>query len=184
MKQAEERLRKGGAVTVAVPENVRSYVDGFRKRYDPHMTHIIPHITLVFAHDLDAQDWFERRAALAAELAKIDPFEVTVAQVATFPQEFVLWLEPTDTHGELAALRETVLRLLPGIAFDHLHDFVPHISIGFLSSQSTLAQAQGAVQHELVPFSFRVSAISFLQADAGDVWQCVDAIGLRSDSCI
>jgi len=178
MEQNAERFRKGGAVTVAVPGNAREYVDAFRRRYDPNMAHIIPHITLMFAPDLDAHGWFSQHPRIEAALGRIDAFEVRVSRVAMFPEDFVLWLQPTDSHGELFRLRQTILELLPGVAFDHPHDFVPHISIGFFSGQGALAEARAVVERELIPFSFQVAAVSFLQADEGNVWHCVDTVGL------
>jgi 2'-5' RNA ligase len=188
MEQNAARLRKGGAVTIAVPGSAREYVDTFRQRYDPAMAHIMPHITLAFAQELDTADWMLARPRIHVALSQITPFEIHVSRVATFADGLVMWLQPTDEHGELVMLRQTILELLPGVAFDRIHDFVPHISIGFFASHEVLDEARAAVQRELVPFSFAVSAVSFLQADQGNVWQCVDAVPLgrsaEPDSCL
>jgi hypothetical protein len=41
-----------------------------------------------------------------------------------------------------------------------------------------LLDAQGTVRRELIRFSFRVGSISYLQADEGNIWQCVDTVEL------
>jgi 2'-5' RNA ligase len=190
MEQDGERLRKGGAVTVAVSGDAAGYVDSFRRLYDPNVTHIMPHITLAFAAELDALDWMPARPRMREALARIPPFTVQVASVGTFMDDLVLWLQPSAPHGELLTLRQTILGLFPAVAFDRVHDFVPHISVGFFAGRQALLQAVNSVRQELVPFSFRVAHLSFLQADEGNIWQCVDAIelgeeeGLDSPTCV
>jgi len=71
MEQEELRLRKGGAVTVPVAGSAAAYVDTFRRRYDPHVDLIMPHITLAFAAELDACDWMPVRSRIQAALADI-----------------------------------------------------------------------------------------------------------------
>jgi hypothetical protein len=41
-----------------------------------------------------------------------------------------------------------------------------------------LLEAEGSVSRELVPFSFQVAYVSYLQADEGDIWQCLDTLEL------
>ena len=190
MEQNAKRLRKGGAVTVAVPGDAADFVDVFRRLYDPNVTLIMPHITLAFAPELDVCDWMPARSRVREALARIHPFTVQVASVGTFMDDHVLWLRPTAPRGELLTLRQTILGLFPDVAFDRVHDFVPHISIGFFAGRQALFQAMNAVRQELVPFSFEVAYLSFLQADEGNIWQCVDAIelgekeGLGSSTCV
>jgi len=86
MENSAERFRKGGAVTVTMPESATKYVDGFRRQYDPAMAHIMPHITLVFAPDLDASHWFSHHPRIEAALGRIQAFDVHVSRVATFPR--------------------------------------------------------------------------------------------------
>jgi 2'-5' RNA ligase len=178
MEQDGKRLRKGGAVTVAVPGDAADYVDGFRKRYDPHVTRIVPHITLAFAADLDVSDWMLARHQIKKSLVQLPPFTVHVAQPGMFMDDFVLWLQPTPPHGELLTLRQTILESFPDVAFDRAADYVPHISVGFFRNRAELLEAEGSVSRELVPFSFRVAYVSYLQADEGDIWQCVDTVEL------
>jgi len=178
MEQNAKRLRKGGAVTVAVSGDAVDCVNSFRRLYDPSVSRIMPHITLAFAAELDASDWMQARTRMREALAWIDPFTVQVASVGTFMDDLVLWLRPSTPHGELLALRQTIMEIFPDVAFDRVHDFVPHISIGFFAGHQALLQAVNAVRQELVPFSFRVAHLSFLQADEGNIWQCVDAVEL------
>jgi len=90
MENSAERFRKGGAVTVTMPESATKYVDGFRRQYDPAMAHIMPHITLVFAPDLDASHWFSHHPRIEAALGRIQAFDVHVSRVATFSEDLVL----------------------------------------------------------------------------------------------
>jgi 2'-5' RNA ligase len=181
MEQNAKRLRRGGAVTVAVPGVAADCVDAFRRQYDPNVTHIVPHITLAFAPELDVCDWMPARPRMREALTRIHPFTVQVTGVGTFMDDLVLWLRPTAPHGELLTLRQTILRLFPDVAFDRVHDFVPHISIGFFAGRQALLLAMNAVRQELVPFSFRVAHLSFLQADEGNIWQCVDTVELGEE---
>jgi 2'-5' RNA ligase len=179
MKQAQKGFRKGGAVTIGVVGDAAGYVDSFRRRYDPHVTRIMPHITLAFARHLETAQWSLARAGILSDLTEMPPFTVHVAETGVFVQEgFVLWLGPNVEHDELVSLRNIVLKPFPDVTFERPDDFVPHISIGFFETQGGLMRARDAVQHELHPFSFRVAFISFLQADEGDIWQCIDTVEL------
>jgi len=179
MEQDRKRLHKGGAVTVAVSGDAADYVNGFRRRYDPHVTRIMPHVTLAVAPELDVCDWMPARPRIRGALAQFPPFTIrVVADLGTFMDDLVLWLQPTAPHGELLMLRQMILGSFPDVEFDRVDDFVPHISIGFFASSEDLLEARDAIQRELVPFSFRVAYISYLQADEGDIWQCVDTVEL------
>jgi 2'-5' RNA ligase len=179
MRQAEKGFRKGGAVAVGVTGDAAGYVDGFRRRYDPHAARIMSHITLAFAGSLETEQWSRARSAIQKDLRASPPFSIHVADTGLFVQGgFVLWLKPVDEHDELLSLRSVVLQAFPDVAFDRPDDFVPHISIGFFATLESLLAARDVVQRELHPFSFRVASISFLQADEGDIWQCVDTVEL------
>jgi 2'-5' RNA ligase len=178
MEQDRKRFRKGGAVAVAVSGDAADYVDSFRRRYDPHVTRIMPHATLAIAPELDVYDWMPVRPRIQEALAQLPPFTIRVAELDTFMDDLVLWLRPTAPHGELLTMRKLILGSFPDVAFDRVDDYVPHISIGFFTGREDLLEAQDTIQRELVPFSFRVGYISYLQADEGDIWQCVDTVEL------
>lgn len=178
MEQDTKRFRKGGAVAVTVSGDAVDYINGFRRRYDPHVDSIMPHVTLAVAPELDVCDWMPVRPHIQDALAQFPPFTVHVAELGTFMDDLVLWLQPTDPHGELLTLRQMILGSFPDVTFDRVGDFVPHISIGFFTDRGTFLEAQDTVRRELIPFSFRVGSISFLQADEGDIWQCVDTVEL------
>ena len=109
MEQDRKRLRKGGAVAVAVSGDAADYVNDFRRRYDPHVARILPHITLAVAPELDVCDWMPVRPRIKQALAQISPFTVHVAELGTFMDDLVLWLRPTAPHGELLTLRKMTL---------------------------------------------------------------------------
>ncbi|HPS69942.1 MAG TPA: 2'-5' RNA ligase family protein [Candidatus Cryosericum sp.] len=178
MDQEELRLRKGGAVTVPVAGTAATYVDTFRRRYDPHVDLIMPHITLAFAAELDACDWMPARSRIQAALADVPPFDAQVRVVDAFPDNLVLWLRPDDPDGQFVKLRNCIMDTFPGVEFDHAGNFVAHISIGFFETPAELEAARTFVAQELVPFTFHVSYLSFLQADEGNVWRCVDTVEL------
>lgn len=178
MEQDRKRLRKGGAVAVAMSGDAANYVNDFRRRYDPHVTRIMPHVTLAVAPELDVCDWMPARTCIRGALAELPPFTISVAGLGTFMDDLVLWLQPTAPHDELFTLRQIVLGSFPDVVFDRVDDFVPHISIGFFTSREALLEAQGTVRRELTRFSFRVGSISYLQADEGNIWQCVDSVEL------
>jgi len=177
---AEEiRLQRSGAVVLCVPGDAAGYIDMFRRRYDPHVAQIMPHITLAFATELDTVTWQAARRHVQDTLAGLSPFTISVAETGTFEGgEPVLWLRPRDSAGEILMLRQTVLQAFPHIRFDRPDDFVPHISIGFFRTQKELAGAEQAVRRELRPFSFRVAFVSFLYAGEKDIWKSVDALEL------
>jgi 2'-5' RNA ligase len=178
MEQDRKRLRKGGAIAIAVSGDAADYVNDFRRRYDPHVARILPHITLAVAPELDVCDWMPARPRIKQALAQISPFTVHVAELGTFMDDLVLWLRPTTPHSELLTLRKMTLGSFPNVVFDRVNDFVPHISIGFFAGRQALLEAMDAVRRELIPFSFRAAYISYLQADEGNIWQCVDTVEL------
>jgi 2'-5' RNA ligase len=178
MEQERKRLRKGGAVAVAVSGDAADYVDSFRRLYDPHVAHILPHVTLAVAPELDIDEWMSARAQIKEALSRISPFTIRVAELGTFMDDLVLWMRPTAPHGELVMMRKIIVGSFPAVVFDRVNDFMPHISIGFFAGRQALLQAMDAIRPELVPFSFRVVYISYLQADEGNIWQCVDTVEL------
>jgi 2'-5' RNA ligase len=178
MDQEELRLRKGGAVTVPVVGAAAMYVDTFRRRYDPHVDLIMPHITLAFAAELDAYAWMRARSRIQAALADVPRFDVQVHAADAFADNLVLWLKPDDPDHQFAKLRSCFMDSFPGVEFDHAGNFVAHISVGFFKTPAELEAARTVVAQELVPFTFYVSYLSFLQADEGNVWRCVDTVEL------
>ncbi|MFZ2412935.1 MAG: 2'-5' RNA ligase family protein [Candidatus Cryosericum sp.] len=178
MEQDRKRLHKGGAVAVAVSGDAADYVDSFRRLYDPHVTRILPHITLAVAPELDVDDWMSARPRIKEALSRVSPFTIHVAELGTFIDDLVLWMRPTAPHGELLTMRNIILGSFPDVVFDRVNDYVPHISIGFFAGRQALLQAMDAIRPELVPFSFRVAYVSYLQADEGNIWQCIDTVEL------
>lgn len=173
------RFRKSGAVVLCVPGDAADYIDVFRRRYDPSVERIMPHITLAFAEDLTTDVWQVERASMQRALARVHPFTISVADLGTFPlPDGVLWLKPQETGRELQTLQEIVLHAFPDIQFAWAQEFVPHISIGFFRSEEALTAAQQAVRKELRPFSFRIAIVSFLRAEQGDIWRPADMLEL------
>lgn len=179
MNHVEKGLRESGAVTICIMGDAGDYIDSFRHRFDPYVERIMPHITLMFAQDLDVTIWQSVRRSIQEGLSHITPFSVSVGRTGVFHDDtLVLWLLPEDEHGEVAAIRSLLLRAASGVTVERVHDFVPHISIGFFDREESLIAAREVVDADLRPFDFRVAFLSFLRADDNDVWHCVDTLNL------
>lgn len=175
----ETGLRRSGAVVLCVPGDAADYTDTFRRRYDPHVAQIMPHITLAFATELDVVAWRAARQRIQDALTGLPPFAINVAETGTFGgSELVLWLKPRDSAGEMAMLRRMILQAFPQIQFDRPDDFIPHISIGFFRTREELADAEQTVRQELRPFSFHIAIVSFLHASEKNIWQSIDILEL------
>ncbi|MDO9099317.1 MAG: 2'-5' RNA ligase family protein [Caldisericota bacterium] len=179
MEYIERGFRESGAVTICITGDAGDYINTFRHRFDPYVERIMPHITLMFAQDLDVAMWQSVRLPIQEGLAHITPFRVCVGSTGVFHGDTpVLWLLPEDEHGEIAAIRGVLLGATSGVAVERVRDFVPHISIGFFDQEESLMSARQAVDTDLQPFDFRVAFLSFLRADDNDVWHCVDTLNL------
>jgi 2'-5' RNA ligase len=156
------------AVLVHVPE-AEPVVGEWRLRhtYDAPLG-IPPHVTLLFpfvpADELDAG--VEER--LIRLLGEVEPFDVTLARTARFPE--VLYLEPQPSEPFAALTREIAAAWPEHPPYEGAHDVViPHLTVAEGEDQGLLERIAADVEPQL-PIETRVREAQLYIEDAAGRW--------------
>jgi 2'-5' RNA ligase len=179
-KRGEEDMPVPGdsALAIFLPQDVAQVVDTWRRRYDPHVDSIAPHITMAYPPFVPEPEWSVVRPQLAECLAGIEPIDVTLRTVGIFAgSPSVLWLRPED-DGKLAHIHASLAECFPKYLPPSPFEYVPHVTIGFFDSSDALAQAQTVVLQELNPMRFQVREFMLGVYSPLDEWQLHDRVSL------
>jgi len=109
------------------------------------------HLTLKFIGEIDEARSDEIAQALARAAASVEPFEIRVADVGTFPRRrpTVLWVGVEDESGSLSELHRAVDRALgeQGIEKES-RKFTAHITLGRIRSGRNIRKLLDILQAE------------------------------------
>jgi 2'-5' RNA ligase len=156
------------AVLVHVPE-AEPVVGEWRLRhtYDAPLG-IPPHVTLLFPFVPADELSDEIRERLARVVGETEPFEVTFARTARFPD--VLYLEPQPTEP-FAALTASIAAEWPEHPpYEGEHDVViPHLTVAEGNEEELLAGIAADVEPKL-PLRTRVSEAQLYAEDRAGRW--------------
>ena len=168
------------AVIVPVPE-AEGVLGRIRADLDPAAAVGVPaHVTVIAPFIPTEQIDHAVLGALAAAIASVPAFDVTLADVRWFG-DGVLWLAP-DPAGPFRALTQALWQRFPacppyGGAYD---DVVPHLTVGLgPPAQPLLAAARDLLP--LLPIRARVTAAQLFQTGPGqESWHPVADFPLGS----
>lgn len=155
---------------VAYPELTpadRHWIEGLRKRHDPHYQLIKPHWTLVFPTAGIAEAALERHVdAVAARFAPFT-FELRCALAVrdVFSPLTHLFLVPQAGVSQVVALHDT---LYTGMLTDHLRrdvPYIPHITIGGFATPHACKVAAKRLNRQCFAISGRVAELSILAVE-------------------
>lgn len=156
------------AVLVRVPE-AEPVVREWRLRHTYDAPLGIPaHVTLLFpwvpVDELDEAT----EARLAQVLGKTEPFDITFARTARFPE--VLYVEPEPSEP-FSALTEAIAAEWPEHPpYEGEHETViPHLTVAESDDDGLLEQIRAAVEPQL-PFRTRVAEAELFEEDTAGRW--------------
>ncbi len=167
------------ALILAVPE-AEPVVGALRARLDTAASWGVPaHITVLYPFLPPAGIDDDVRAALAAAVAGVPAFDLTLARTAWFG-DTVLWLAP-EPDAPLRALTAAVVARFPhtppyGGQFD---DVVPHLTVGDRRPRAVLDAAAAEVAPRL-PVHARADTVRLIagRPEPGGGWHTVAAFPL------
>jgi len=140
-------------------------INTWRLEYDPAYPELEPHITLAYPPFVPLDQWVGVKPAVAACLARFEPFRVVLKQPGVFRSDssgepHVLWLKPED-GGHLKRMRRSLERQFPRYVPPMPARYIPHVSIGFFDQTTILEQALARVKAELKPQEFTIHEVVY-----------------------
>ncbi|WP_071393939.1 2'-5' RNA ligase family protein [Bacillus tuaregi] len=123
---------------------LQDFVNSYRKRYDPHYTHIPPHITLKSGFDADDQEIKTIIPMLHVMAHRFEPFDITVTKFSSFkPVNNVIYLK-IDPKDDLVNLHNEIEAQFPNHIPEYV--YVPHITIGQKLTNDEHSDVFGSLQ--------------------------------------
>jgi 2'-5' RNA ligase len=140
-------------------------IDTWRRRYDPTVLDVNPHITLAYPPFIPFDRWEALKPKVLKCLAGYQPFRIIFREAGTFAgdspiEPHVLWLKPDD-GGIILHIRQDLEKCLPNYVPSMVVPYVPHLSIGFIQGNDALHKALEEVQKNLKPFEVEVNEIVY-----------------------
>lgn len=169
------------AVVVFLPREAEVVVDAIRHRWDPVMAgRIDAHLTLVH----DVQDAAGLHASLAAAVAGVAPFELTLTTTACWgPAKWGIYLAVDDHDGGVWALHEALVehedpRWLRGT-------YRPHVTLvhGGTVSENDAEAAWARLERYVADLRVRVDSVCVVESRPGG-WHVVDRFELRGSRSV
>lgn len=143
-------------------------INAIRKKYDPLADLVPPHITLVFPFDSELTDE-ELHGHLEKCLKGVHPFRIELEGFSKHPDKYGNFLFLNVVQGTEEIKR--IHKMLYGDKlkqFDSGCDYIPHITVGKLSSAKLLDKAFHDVSQRSSKFSTVVKKISVERIGTND----------------
>ena len=140
-------------------ENI-SVIEEIRKKYDPLAKLIEPHITLVFPFESEIKN-DELSYFLETKLSNTSSFQLTLNGFSKKEDKFgnYLFLNVVDGEKEITNIHKNLYQDVLK-EFDIGYEYVPHMTVGYLSSVELLEEAYSNINLINVYFSTTVDKIS------------------------
>jgi poly(A) polymerase len=151
------------AIVIIPPQEVLPAIQSIRQRYDARFERWMPHINLIYGF-LPASYFESSLPIIASALAKLKPFQVTLADFQTFThrKSTTAWLRPVvEPQKALHELQSVLQSLFPQCDEQSNRSdagFTPHLSVGQFAN-SAVALSQLPAWH---PVSFTVDAVALI----------------------
>lgn len=168
------------AVVSYLPGELREFVDGLRRRFDPALAAWQAHVTILPPRAIE--DAMHRPLdTLRNYCAQVQPFELTLRGVATFlPVNGVVYLA-------IGAGTERLVELHDGLNCDGLrsqepYPYVPHVTIAQELDQETTENVRAEIQREWsrCPSGglFRIESLVLVKKTQENHWENLATIAL------
>ena len=135
-------------------------IDDIRTKYDPLAKLVRPHITLVFPFESDMSNE-EVASILDERLVNISPFEVELKGFSKHSDQFgnTLFLDMIKGEEQIVQIHDELYKN-EFKDFDLGFNYIPHITVGKLSSVNEMNEAYESIKEIEDSFSTVVNKIS------------------------
>jgi 2'-5' RNA ligase len=114
-------------------------IEKLRKKYDPLVNCIAPHITLVFPF-ISEISTSELKEHLKSKLRGIDPFKIKLHEITGTVDRF-LFLNVKEGNDKLIELHDKLYTNILEKYKDNAYTYIPHVTIGRLKNENEFKQA-------------------------------------------
>ncbi|NSL51422.1 2'-5' RNA ligase family protein [Calidifontibacillus erzurumensis] len=167
-------------IVIFPSKKLQDYANSFRKRYDPHIALIPPHVTLVNPFELPDEMVKEFIQKLHQVAASIKPFSLEVYKVKTFhPAVNKIYLAIKKTDEILDLHRKLNTDILANN--EKTESFVPHITIGQKLSNREHSDIVGQLTMMEVSHSEIVDRFHLLYQLENDQWTTYETFHLGKE---
>lgn len=158
---------------------LQDLANSYRKRYDPHYSHIPPHITLKYgfeADDLQMNTIVEKLHVVAKHA---EPFDITITKFSSFkPVNNVIYLK-IDPKKDLVKLHQDIESRFPDYVNDYM--YVPHITIAQKLSNDEHSDIYGTLKMHQVNMKDRIDRFHLLYQLENGSWTVYETFHLGKD---
>ena len=158
---------------------LQDFVNSYRKRYDPHYTHIPPHITLKSGFDAENHQINDIVQKLHEVAQKTEPFDITITKFSSFkPVNNVIYLK-IDPKDNLEYLHNEIDTKIP----DHVSEYVyvPHITVGQQLTNDEHSDVFGSLQMLKVNMQDKVDRFHLLYQLENGSWTVYETFRLGKE---
>jgi len=158
---------------------LQDFVNSYRKRYDPHYTHIPPHITLKSGFDAENHQINDIVQKLHEVAQKTEPFDITITKFSSFkPVNNVIYLK-IDPKDNLEYLHNEIDTKIP----DHVSEYVyvPHITVGQQLTNDEHSDVFGSLQMLKVNIQDKVDRFHLLYQLENGSWTVYETFRLGKE---
>lgn len=121
---------------VNYPKINSTNIDEYRKRYDPEVEVVRPHITLMAGIPTNEVNEESLIAHVRAVMSKHNSFSITLQGVTTSSDGLLIYLNIEEGKDQLKQIHEDIYTgMLSSYIFPHL-PFNPHVTLGLFSKTS------------------------------------------------
>jgi 2'-5' RNA ligase len=172
------------AIVVIPPEESWAAIQAIRQQHDRKYRRWMPHITMVYPFR-PMDDFPMLHEPLAAAVARLPAFDVTLAEFKTFRhrRDNTIWLKP-EPHEPLVELHEVLWKTcLGGPGSSGGGRFQPHLSVGRVQGKDKMLRLVEELQTAWKPVKFRVDRVSIIwrREPPDDVFRVAEEIPLAHE---
>ena len=158
------------ALVIFLPTQAAQVVNIWRRRYDPYIAEVDPHITLAYPPFVPETTWPSVRPAVQSVIGQFSSFSIQLRRTGVFTQPaHVLWLQP-ENSAILEHIHAALKTALPEFITSRELPFVPHVTLGFFQELRSLENARRIVDAELSPLEFPVTEVCYLARETDPLW--------------
>lgn len=167
------------ALGVAIPAKYHPEIDLIRRKYDPSVGILIPHITLIYPPFVPLAEWPKMKPEVSSCLLEFESFSISMRTFGEFTQPGqVLWLAPED-GGVLTRIQAELERRFPHHISPSTLPYIPHCSVGFFNNLESMQKARGEIGPAVKPIHFIVDEIRLMVLRDDGSWDLEEELPLR-----
>jgi 2'-5' RNA ligase len=160
------------AVVAYLPEELGSFLDRLRRRFDPGLAAWLAHVTILPPRPLPAP-LDESLEIIRKRCALVEPFEAVIQDATTFwPVSGVVYLSFSDGVERLVQLHDALNS--SALAQQEAFPYVPHVTIAQDLDEAGTQKVLSDVAREWAQYdarrAFDIASLSLVQHTTGNRW--------------